>query len=150
VCDRAYVVKADRVLSRCVTREGLSWTVRLHKISDPSDLPEVGGSVSYRLGASLWTANQLLFRPVEDTPPPSSIVLIDGSFYFWFRGAWYALARSLQPAVRSVSRTNDPSSGHASVHLLSVSPAFLQTAQAPEHGTSTFSALTVTDEGLDP
>jgi hypothetical protein len=58
VCDRAYVVKADRVLNRCVTREGLSWTVRLHKIPDPSDLPEVGeGSVCYRLGASLWTAN---------------------------------------------------------------------------------------------
>jgi hypothetical protein len=57
MCDRAYVFKEDRVLNHCVTGEGLSsWTVRLHKIPDPSDCRRPGG-VSYRLGASLWIAN---------------------------------------------------------------------------------------------
>lgn len=51
---------------------------------------------------------------------PSLIVLIDGGLLFLISRRLvlvYALARSLQTSVRSVPRTNDPPSGHASVHL---------------------------------
>jgi hypothetical protein len=57
---------------------------------------------------------------------PSPIVLIDGGLLFLISRRLvpvYALARGLQTSVRSVSRTNDPPSRHASVH-------FLQTALA--------------------
>ena len=118
---------------------GLSWTIRLHKISDPSACRRrgPGGSECLLSARCVFAYTDTLVAFSADTPSSSPIVLIDRNLLFLV-ACCYSAVRSLQTTVRPMSRTNDPPSGHASVHLPSTNSVSSYPEDGPSSGPSTF------------
>lgn len=117
---------------------GLSWTMRLHKISDPSDCRRrgPGGSECLLSARCVFAYTDTLVAFLADTPPSSPIVLIDiGTFIF---GGFEAPAVTVlydacrHPCGPCLERTILPLGKPRSISLERFpSRAILKMAQAP-------------------